>query len=32
LVCFILIASYAFMWPKLSQSEGLISVKTSGGH
>ena len=32
LVCFLLIASYAFMWPKLSQSEGVISLKTTGGH
>jgi FHS family L-fucose permease-like MFS transporter len=31
LVCFALIAAYGFLWPKLSQSEGLSAVP-SGGH
>ena len=31
LVCFLLIALYAFAWPKLAQSEGLSAVP-SGGH
>lgn len=30
--CFILIAFYGFFWPKLSQSEGVVGMKTSGGH
>ncbi|HXT10940.1 MAG TPA: MFS transporter [Candidatus Angelobacter sp.] len=30
--CFILIGLYAFAWPKLSQSEGVIGMKASGGH
>ena len=32
LVCFLFIAAYGFFWPKLSQSEGLVGMKTSGGH
>ena len=32
LVCFALIAVYGFTWSKLSQSEGLRGLKTSGGH
>ena len=30
--CFILIALYSFCWPKLSQSEGVVGMKASGGH
>ena len=30
--CFILIALYSFAWPKLSQSEGVVGMKSSGGH
>jgi fucose permease len=30
--CFILIALYGFFWPKLSQSEGVVGMKASGGH
>jgi MFS transporter, FHS family, L-fucose permease len=30
--CFILIALYSFSWPKLSQSEGVVGMKASGGH
>jgi fucose permease len=30
--CFILIALYSFAWPKLSQSEGVMGMKSSGGH
>jgi hypothetical protein len=30
--CFVLIALYAFFWPKLSQSEGVVGVKASSGH
>jgi hypothetical protein len=32
LACFILIASYSFFWPKLSQSEGVVGMRASGGH
>jgi FHS family L-fucose permease-like MFS transporter len=32
LVCFIFIAVYGFLWPKLSQSEGVVGMKASGGH
>ena len=32
LACFILIALYSFFWPKLSQSEGVVGMSTSGGH
>ncbi len=32
LACFIFIAAYGFLWPKLSQSEGVVGMKASGGH
>jgi len=32
LVCFALIGLYGFSWTKLSQSEGVRGLKTSGGH
>ena len=32
LACFLFIAAYGFFWPKLSQSEGLVGMKASGGH
>ena len=32
LICFALIAVYGFAWTKLSQSDGVHEVKTSGGH
>ena len=32
MVCFGFIAVYAFMWPKLSGSEGMRGVSASGGH
>ncbi len=32
LFCFVLIAFYGFYWPKLSKSEGLQGIKTTGGH
>jgi FHS family L-fucose permease-like MFS transporter len=32
LICFGLIATYGFGWSKLSQSEGVRGLKTSGGH
>jgi len=32
LICFGLIALYGFSWSKLSQSEGVRGLKTSGGH
>jgi FHS family L-fucose permease-like MFS transporter len=32
LVCFALIAAYGFSWAKLSQSDGVVGMKTSGGH
>jgi hypothetical protein len=30
--CFVIIALYGFLWPKLSGAESLSGVKTSGGH
>ena len=30
--CFVFIAAYGFFWSKLSQSEGLVGMKSSGGH
>lgn len=32
LACFVFIALYGFFWSKLSQSEGVVGLKTSGGH
>jgi FHS family L-fucose permease-like MFS transporter len=32
LVCFLLIAVYGFNWSKLSQSEGVVGMKATGGH
>jgi FHS family L-fucose permease-like MFS transporter len=32
LACFILIAIYGYTWSKLSQSEGVVGMKSSGGH
>jgi FHS family L-fucose permease-like MFS transporter len=32
LVCFCLVAAYAFSWPKFAQAESLTSVRTTGGH
>jgi FHS family L-fucose permease-like MFS transporter len=32
LVCFGLIALYGFSWSKLSQSDGVLGLKASGGH
>ena len=32
LICFIFIAVYGFTWTKLSQSEGVVGMKASGGH
>jgi MFS transporter, FHS family, L-fucose permease len=32
LACFVFIAAYGFFWPKLSQSDGVVGMKTSGGH
>jgi fucose permease len=32
LICFVLIAFYAYGWPKLSRAEGIKGMKTSGGH
>jgi FHS family L-fucose permease-like MFS transporter len=32
LTCFILLAAYGFNWSRLSQSEGVTGLKTSGGH
>jgi fucose permease len=30
--CFVLIMLYGFCWPKLSQSDGVVGMKSSGGH
>ena len=32
LACFVFIAAYGFLWPKLSQSEGVVGVKAGSGH
>ena len=32
MLCFAFIAVYAYMWPKLSGSEGVRGVSTTGGH
>ncbi|MEI6195616.1 MAG: MFS transporter [Verrucomicrobiota bacterium] len=32
LVCFLLIALYGFNWSKLSQTGGVVGLKTTGGH
>ncbi len=32
LACFLFIAAYGFFWSKLSQSEGVVGMKASGGH
>ena len=32
MLCFAFIAIYAYLWPRLSGSEGMHGVKTSGGH
>ena len=32
LVCFCLVAAYAYSWPKFAQAESLTSVRTTGGH
>ena len=32
LICFVFIALYGFGWRKLSQSEGVVGLKTTGGH
>src|SRR5215469_5283922 len=32
LACFVFIALYGFFWSKLSQSEGVVGMKTTGGH
>ena len=32
MACFIFIAFYGFLWPKLSKADSLNSVNTAGGH
>jgi FHS family L-fucose permease-like MFS transporter len=32
MICFAFVALYGFMWPRLSNAEGAVSVSTSGGH
>ena len=32
LACFVLILMFGFFWPKLSQSDGVIGIKATGGH
>ena len=32
LACFVLILLYGFCWPKLSRANGMVEIKTSGGH
>lgn len=32
LFCFAFIALYGFFWPKLSQTDGVVGLKTGGGH
>jgi FHS family L-fucose permease-like MFS transporter len=31
-ICFAFVAFYGFLWPRLSNSEGAVSVSTTGGH
>jgi FHS family L-fucose permease-like MFS transporter len=31
-LCFAVVAIYGFMWPRLSNTEGTVTVSTSGGH
>jgi FHS family L-fucose permease-like MFS transporter len=31
-LCFVVVAAYGFLWPRLSGAEGLRGVSTSGGH
>ena len=30
--CFMFVAAYAFLWPQLSKSEGVVGVSATGGH
>jgi MFS transporter, FHS family, L-fucose permease len=32
MLCFVFIAFYAFLWPRLSGAESMIGVSASGGH
>jgi FHS family L-fucose permease-like MFS transporter len=32
LACFLFIAFYGFLWPKLSQSKGVVGMNPAGGH
>jgi FHS family L-fucose permease-like MFS transporter len=32
MLCFAFVAVYGFMWPRLSNAEGMTGVSTSGGH
>jgi hypothetical protein len=32
MVCFAFIAVYAYLWPRLSGSEGMHGVSATGGH
>ncbi|MFL6530309.1 MAG: MFS transporter, partial [Chthoniobacterales bacterium] len=32
IICFAFVAFYGFMWPRLSNAEGAVSVSTTGGH
>ena len=32
LICFLAVALYGFTWSKLSQSEGVLGLKGTGGH
>jgi len=32
MVCFAFVAFYGFMWPRLSNAKGAVTVSTSGGH
>jgi FHS family L-fucose permease-like MFS transporter len=32
MLCFAVVALYGFIWPRLSNAEGAVSVSTTGGH
>lgn len=32
MLCFVFVAAYAFLWPRLSKAEAMTGVSTAGGH
>ena len=31
-LCFLFVACYGFLWPRLSHAEGITGLSTTGGH